>query len=74
MSIEKSLYAAPEGLAALENQEPDIEIEIEDPEAVKIEMDGLEIEMRQGDGEGDFNENLAEVIDEGTIQSFTGLS
>jgi len=72
MSIEKSLYAAPEGLAALENQEPDIEIEIEDPEAVKIEMDGLEIEMRQGDGEGDFNENLADVLDEGTIQSIAG--
>lgn len=72
MSIEKSLYAAPEGLAALENQEPDIEIEIEDPEAVKIEMDGLEIEMRKGEGEEDFNENLAEVLDEGTIQSLAG--
>ena len=71
MSIEKSLYAAPEGLAALE-QEPDIEIEIEDPEAVKIEMDGLEIEMRQGDGEGDFNENLADVLPEGVIQSIAG--
>ena len=68
MSIEKSLYAAPEGLAALENEEPDIEIEIEDPEAVKIEMDGLEIEMRK-DGEEDFNENLAEVLDEGVLQS-----
>jgi len=72
MSIEKSLYAAPEGLAALENQEPDIEIEIEDPEAVKIEMDGLEIEMRQGDGEGDFNENLVDVLPEGVIQSIAG--
>ena len=72
MSIEKSLYAAPEGLAALENQEPDIEIEIEDPEAVKIEMDGLEIEMRQGDGEGDFNENLVDVLPEGVVQSIAG--
>ena len=71
MSIEKSLYAAPEGLAALE-QEPDIEIEIEDPEAVKIDMGGLEIEMRQGDGEGDFNENLADVLPEGVIQSIAG--
>jgi hypothetical protein len=72
MSIEKSLYAAPEGLAALENQEPDIEIEIEDPEAVKIEMDGLEIEMRQGEGAEDFNENLADVLPEGVIQSIAG--
>jgi hypothetical protein len=71
MSIEKSLYAAPEGLEALAG-EPDIEIEIEDPEAVKIEMDGLEIEMRQGEGEEDFNVNLADVLDEGTIQSLAG--
>ncbi len=72
MSIEKSLYAAPEGLAALENQEPDIEIEIEDPEAVKIEMDGLEIEMRQGEGAEDFDENLADILPEGVIQSIAG--
>jgi hypothetical protein len=72
MSIEKSLYAAPEGLAALD-QEPDIEIEIEDPESVKLSVEGEEIlEMRQGDGEGDFNENLADVLDEGVIQSLAG--
>ena len=28
--------------------------------------------MRQGDGEGDFNENLADILDEGTIQSLAG--
>jgi len=72
MSIEKSLYAAPEGLAALENQEPDIEIEIEDPEEVKIKMDGLELEIEPGEGEEEFNENLAEVLDEGVIQSLAG--
>jgi hypothetical protein len=72
MSIEKSLYAAPEGLAALD-QEPDIEIEIEDPESVKMSIEGEEVlEMRQGDGEGDFNENLVDVLDEGTIQSLAG--
>ena len=73
MSIEKSLYAAPEGLAALENQEPDIEIKIEDPESVKLSVEGEEIlEMRQGEGDDDFNENLADVLDEGTIQSIAG--
>jgi len=72
MSIEKSLYAAPEGLAALD-QEPDIEIEIEDPESVKLSIEGEEIlEMRQGEGSEDFNENLADVLDEGTIQSLAG--
>ena len=69
MSIEKSLYAAPEGLAALD-QEPDIEIEIEDPESVKLSIKGEKIlEMRKGEGEEDFNENLADVLDEGVIQS-----
>jgi hypothetical protein len=72
MSIEKSLYAAPEGLAGLD-QEPDIEIEIEDPESVKLSIEGEEIlEMRQGEGSEDFNENLADVLDEGTIQSLAG--
>ena len=45
MSIEKSLYQAPAGLDQLEemNQEPDIEIEIEDPESVKLSIAGEEI-------------------------------
>jgi hypothetical protein len=69
MSIEKSLYAAPEGLAALE-QEPDIEIEIEDPESVKLSIEGEEIlEMRKGEDTEDFNENLADVLPESVIQS-----
>ena len=42
MSIEKSLYAAPQGLAGID-QEPDIEIEIEDPEALKVSIGGEEI-------------------------------
>jgi len=69
MSIEKSLYAAPKGLAALD-QEPDIEIEIEDPESVKLSIEGEEIlEMRKGEDTEDFNENLADVLPEGVIQS-----
>jgi len=69
MSIEKSLYAAPEGLAALD-QEPDIEIEIEDPESVKLSIEGEEIlEMRKGEDTEDFNENLADILPESVIQS-----
>jgi hypothetical protein len=62
MSIEKGLYAAPMGLdQAVE--EPDLEIEIEDPESVKIASDGLEIEIepREMDDE-DFEANLAEFM------------
>ena len=55
------------------DQEPDIEIEIEDPESVKLSIEGEEIlEMRQGEGDDDFNENLADVLDEGVIQSLAG--
>ena len=57
----------------MENEEPDIETEIEDPEAVKLSVEGEEIlEIRKGEGEEDFNENLAETLDEGTIQSLAG--
>jgi len=70
MSIEKSLYAAPQGLAGLENQEPDIEIEIEDPEALKVSVDGEEILDIEKDGEEEnFDENLADVLDDGILQS-----
>ena len=70
MSIEKSLYEAPMGLAALA-AEPDIEIEVEDPEALRISVEGeeiLDMEKAEGDVE-DFNVNLAEVLSEGEIQS-----
>jgi hypothetical protein len=66
MSIEKSLYQAPQGLESLEDA-PDIEIEIEDPESVHISMDGLEIDIEPSE-EG-FDDNLAEYLDDDVIQS-----
>jgi hypothetical protein len=71
MSIEKSLYQAPAGLAGLADQEPDIEVEIDDPEALRISVEGEEIlEFEKGDGiAGDFNENLAEVLSSSLLQS-----
>ena len=57
MAIEKSLYEAPVGLETL-MEEPAIEIEIEDPESVTINMGGLEIEIIPEDD--DFSKNLAE--------------
>lgn len=71
MSIEKGLYAAPQGidelLEEIQNEEPELEIEIEDPESVDISMPGLEIEISEAEDE-DFNENLAEVLSESTLQ------
>lgn len=64
MAIEKSLYEAPVGLETL-MEEPNIEIEIEDPESVSINMGGLEIEIISEDD--DFSKNLAEDLDESAL-------
>jgi len=66
MSIEKSLYAAPEGLEGLMGAEPAIEIEIEDPESVTIEMDGIEIELMGGEDE-DFDANLVDFLPDNVV-------
>jgi len=67
MSIEKGLYAAPQGIGQ-GLTEPDLEIEIEDPEAVRIKTDGLEIDLepREMDDE-DFEANLAEYIPDSVL-------
>lgn len=76
MSIEKSIYAAPQGIAALDSDENNdgIEIEIEDPEAVRIRAGDLEIEIESDDDEtvGDFNANLAEDMDQAEMESIVG--
>jgi hypothetical protein len=72
MAVEKGLYQAPMGIAQeIEDVmgEPDLEIEIEDPESVSIKAGGLELEiLPPGEGE-DFYENIAEEMDENTLQS-----
>ena len=73
MAIEKGLYAAPQGLEALDemNQgQPELEIEIEDPESVTIGIDGVPIiEIESGEDEDNFDANLAEEMDETELQS-----
>jgi hypothetical protein len=50
--------------------EPAIEIEIEQPEGVKIGIDGLEIDlMPEAETAEEFDANLAEYMDEGELQS-----
>jgi chaperonin GroES len=70
MAIEKGLYAAPQGIEELAAQEgtPEIEIEIEDPEAVDISIDGEEILHMEKAAEDEFNKNLAEDLDESVLQ------
>ena len=69
MAMDKGLYAAPQGLEAIQSA-PEVEIEIEDPEAVHIGMDGLEIDLepRKKTSE-DFDANLAEYMDDSALDS-----
>jgi hypothetical protein len=71
MSIEKSLYQAPVGIDSL-TEEPAIEIEIEDPESVKIGIGDLEIEFGKEDSDDDFDDNLAEYLSEGELTEIAG--
>jgi len=73
MAIEKALYQLPQGIEALAAEEPEIEIEIEDPESVKIGVDGLEIEIEPTkETDEDFDANLAEYMSEGELTSLAG--
>jgi len=68
--MEKGLYAAPQGISALTSQEPDIEIEIDDPEAVHIGIGDIDIELEPHKKESeDFGANLAEEMDDRVLQS-----
>jgi hypothetical protein len=70
-----SLSQAPLGLDALEDMGdmPMIEIEIEDPEGVRMNMDGTVIDLMPGDvTEVPFDANLAEEMDEGELQKVAG--
>lgn len=64
VDMEKSLYALPEGIEVLAAKTPEIEIEIDmelgDEPAVEIEIKNPS-----------FDENLAEDIDEGTLQTIS---
>jgi hypothetical protein len=74
MSIEKSLYEAPVGLEAIEAMgEPALEIEIEDPEEVRIKAGGIEIEIEPKEpSDEDFDANLAEYINEKDLVELVG--
>jgi len=68
MSIEKSLNPLPFDMAG---EDPDIEIEIEDPDAVHIGMGGLEVDLEK-DGSDTFADNLADNLDEGELIKLAG--
>jgi len=75
MAIEKSLYAAPQGIEELMGEEagPAIEIEVEDPESVTIGIDGEPLlQIEQTEDSPEFEDNLAEHMDEQALESLAG--
>jgi len=68
-NMDKSLYRAPAGIDQLDDGEPELEIEIVDPEEVSIKGPGFELEITKDDEGADFNDNLAEEMDASDLQS-----
>jgi len=69
-AIAKGLYAAPMGIESLGADEQPLEIDIVNPEMVTLDDGSVEITLIPDgeEGEGEFDENLAETLDEGTVQ------
>jgi hypothetical protein len=66
--LDKALYQAPQGISMLE--EPDLEIEIENPEEVNIGLGDIEINLKPEKETADtFDANLANYMDDGELDS-----
>jgi hypothetical protein len=72
--IDKSLSQAPQGIEAMAMGQPDLSIEIENPESVTLDDGSMEITIVPGKEVDDeeFNANLAEELDEGTLTELSG--
>ena len=68
MAVEKGLYQAPEGLS--EASVSELEVEIVNPESVTLDDGSMEITLvpePEGKTTGNFDENIAEIIDESVL-------
>ena len=72
-NIDKSLAQAPQGLEAMAMGQPDLSIEIENPESVTLDDGSMEITITPGkETDDEFNANLAEDLDEGQLTELSG--
>ena len=69
MAIDKALYQAPVGIEDEADDGEELEIEIVDPEEVNIGIGGMELSIRPGEEDEDFDQNLADVLDPAVLQS-----
>jgi len=71
--IDKSLSQAPQGLEAMAMDQPDLSIEIENPDSVTLDDGSMEITIQPGkEVDDEFNANLAEDLDEGQLTELSG--
>jgi hypothetical protein len=71
--IDKSISQAPQGIEELAQTQPDLSIEIENPESVTLDDGSMEITITPGKETNDeFNANLAEDMDEGQLTELSG--
>jgi hypothetical protein len=74
INIDKSLYQAPMGLDQ-DPQNPEttaLSIEIENPESVTLDDGSMEITIVPGKEDDEFNDNLAEEMNEGQLTELSG--
>lgn len=71
MAVEKAMYEAPVGIDSEDAMEPALEIEIVDPEMVSIDTGDMELTIIPGEDGADHNANLAEQLDENTLQQIS---
>jgi hypothetical protein len=72
-NVDKSLSQAPQGIEAMAMGQPDLSIEIENPESVTLDDGSIEITIVPGKEQDDeFNDNLAEEMDEGQLTQLSG--
>ena len=72
-NIDKALFQQPTGIAAAAEELDPIEIEIVDPEAVRVDMGDMEIEIEKAKPSiKDFDANLADYISDSALQSLAG--
>ena len=77
--IEKSMFGAPAGMNGMlgmteleDTAAEPITVEIEDPERVRIGIDGMEIELEPCEEDAEeFDANLAEFLDDGVLEGIS---
>ena len=74
VNVDKSISQAPQGIEELSMGQPDLSIEIENPESVTLDDGSMEITIVPGKEAKDdeFNTNLAEDMDEGQLTELSG--